>query len=120
MEQEDSGSGSGSGGRFRRKPRPYVSDEAAALRVPPNSLEAEQAGIETFTLDVLKQDEVDAAAKRVGTPDILFNCSGYVHAGTLMDTDDKAWDFSFDLNVKAHFRMMKAFMPAWLARGKTS
>ena len=81
------------------------------------SLEAEQAGIETFTLNVLKQDEVDAAAKRVGTPDILFNCSGYVHAGTLMDTDDKAWDFSFDLNVKAHFRMMKAFMPAWLARG---
>ena len=43
MEQEDSGSGPGSGGRFRRKPRPYVSDEAAALRVPPNSLEAEQA-----------------------------------------------------------------------------
>ena len=43
MEQEDSGSGSGSGGRFRRKPRPYVSDEAAALRVPPNSLDAAQA-----------------------------------------------------------------------------
>ena len=82
------------------------------------TLEAEQAGIETFTLNVLSQDEVDAAAKRVGTPDILFNCSGYVHAGTLMETDDKAWDFSFDLNVKAHFRMMKAFMPAWLARGQ--
>ena len=31
--------------------------------------------------------------------------------------DDKAWDFSFDLNVKAHYRMMKAFMPGWLARG---
>ena len=82
------------------------------------SLAAEQAGIETFTLDVLKQDEVDAAAKRVGTPDILFNCSGYVHAGTIMETDDKAWDFSFDLNVKAHYRMMKAFMPGWLARGQ--
>jgi len=59
-----------------------------------------------------------AAAKRVGTPDILFNCSGFVHAGTLMETDDKAWDFSFDLNVKAHYRMMKAFMPGWLARGQ--
>ena len=67
---------------------------------------------------MLKQDEIDAAAKRVGTPDILFNCSGFVHAGTLMETDDKAWDFSFDLNVKAHFHMIKAFMPGWLARGQ--
>ena len=81
------------------------------------ALEKEQPGIETFRLDVLNQDQVDAAAKRVGTPDILFNCSGYVHAGTILETDDRAWDFSFDLNVKAHFRMMKAFMPAWLARG---
>jgi len=82
------------------------------------SLAKEQAGIETFVLNVLSQDEVDAAAERVGTPDILFNCSGYVHAGTIMETDDKAWDFSFDLNVKAHYRMIKAFMPGWLAKGK--
>ena len=81
------------------------------------TLAAEQKGIETFVLDVLKQEQVGAAAARVGTPDILFNCSGYVHAGTILETDDRAWDFSFDLNVKAHFRMMKAFMPGWLARG---
>ena len=81
------------------------------------SLEAEQAGIATFVLDVLKQDQVDAAASHVGVPDILFNCSGHVHAGTILETDDKAWDFSFDLNVKAHYRMIKAFMPGWLARG---
>ena len=82
------------------------------------TLPAEQSGIETFVLDVLKQDQVDAAAKRVGVPDILFNCSGFVHAGTIMETDDKAWDFSFDLNVKAHYRMIKVFMPGWLARGR--
>jgi 2-keto-3-deoxy-L-fuconate dehydrogenase len=82
------------------------------------TLEKEQAGIETFVLNVLKQDEVDAAAKRVGLSDILFNCSGYVHAGTILETDDRAWDFSFDLNVKAHYRMIKAFMPGWLARGR--
>lgn len=87
---------------------------AAAL----GSLAAEQTGIETFTLDVLKQEQVDAAAARVGVPDILFNCSGHVHAGTILETDDRAWDFSFDLNVKAHYRMMKAFMPGWLARGQ--
>lgn len=84
------------------------------------TLAAEQPGIETFTLDVLKQAEVDAAAARVGTPDILFNCSGYVHAGTILETDEKAWDFSFDLNVKAHYRMVKVFMPGWLARGSGS
>jgi 2-keto-3-deoxy-L-fuconate dehydrogenase len=82
------------------------------------SLEKEQPGIETFMLDVLQQDQIDAAARKIGVPDILFNCSGFVHAGTIMETDDKAWDFSFDLNVKAHYRMMKAFMPGWLARGK--
>jgi len=82
------------------------------------TLASEQSGIETFRLDVLKQDEIDTAAKRVGTPDILFNCSGYVHAGTIMETDDKAWDFSFDLNVKAHYRMIKTFMPGWLKRGR--
>ena len=82
------------------------------------SLPAEQVGIEIFGLDVLKQDQIDAAAARVGTPDILFNCSGFVHAGTIMETDDKAWDFSFDLNVKAHFHMIKVFMPGWLARGR--
>jgi len=81
------------------------------------TLAAEQKGIQTFVLDVLKQEQVGAAAARVGTPDILFNCSGYVHAGTILETDDRAWDFSFELNVKAHFRMMKAFMPGWLARG---
>ncbi|MGH6855334.1 MAG: SDR family oxidoreductase [Aestuariivirga sp.] len=80
-------------------------------------LRNEHPGIETFVLDVLIQDQVDAAASRVGVPDILFNCSGHVHADTIMETDDKAWDYSFDLNVKAHFRMMKAFMPGWLARG---
>lgn len=82
-----------------------------------NTLPAEQSGIEVFRLDVLKPEEIEAAAKKVGTPDVLFNCSGYVHAGTIMETDDKAWDFSFDLNVKAHYRMMKAFMPGWLERG---
>jgi hypothetical protein len=58
MEQEDSGSGPGSGGRFRRKPRPYVSDEAAALRVPPNSLEAEQAVLGGLLLDNSTWDSI--------------------------------------------------------------
>src|SRR4029450_6604656 len=48
----------------------------------------------------------------------LFNCSGFVHSGTILDCDEKSWDFSFDLNTKAHYRMIRAFLPGMLARGK--
>jgi 2-keto-3-deoxy-L-fuconate dehydrogenase len=81
------------------------------------SLPSEQKGIEVFTLDVLNPEAILAAVAKVGTPDILFNCSGFVHHGTILDTQDKDWDFSFDLNVKSHFRMIRAFMPGWLAKG---
>jgi len=82
------------------------------------TLEKEEPGIETFVLDVLKPADVTAAVKRIGTPDILFNCSGFVHHGTILETDDRAWDFSFDLNVKAHYRMIKAVLPGMLANGR--
>jgi 2-keto-3-deoxy-L-fuconate dehydrogenase len=87
---------------------------------PLKALEAEHANIKTFTLDVLKVDAIKAASAKVGAIDVLFNCSGYVHAGTIMDTEDKDWDFSFDLNVKSHFHMCKAFLPGMLAKGKGS
>jgi 2-keto-3-deoxy-L-fuconate dehydrogenase len=76
--------------------------------------------IETFTLDVLKSDEIAAAVRRTGPLDIIFNCSGFVHAGTILDCDDKSWDFSFDLNVKAHFHMIKAYLPSMLEARKGS
>lgn len=84
------------------------------------TLEAEQPGIETFVLDVMKPEAIAAAAARLGAPDVLFNCSGFVHNGSILEATDKDWDFSFDLNAKAHFRMIKAFMPAWLAKGSAS
>jgi 2-keto-3-deoxy-L-fuconate dehydrogenase len=87
---------------------------------PLKTLEAEQSGIKTFMLDVLNAEAIVAAAAKVGTPDILFNCSGFVHHGTILETADKDWDFSFDLNVKSHFHMIKAFMPGFLHRGSAS
>ncbi len=80
------------------------------------SLPAEHKGIEVLPLDVLKADAIAAVAAKIGTPDILFNCSGFVHHGTIMECEDSDWDFSFDLNVKSHYRMIRAFMPGWLAR----
>jgi 2-keto-3-deoxy-L-fuconate dehydrogenase len=75
-------------------------------------------GINGFTLDVLNPAVIAAAAQRAPDVDILFNCSGFVHHGTILDCDEKSWDFSFDLNIKAHYRMIKAFLPAMLAKGK--
>jgi 2-keto-3-deoxy-L-fuconate dehydrogenase len=79
-----------------------------------------QPAIKTLVLDVLKQADVDAAVAKTGPVDVLFNCSGFVHGGTIMDVVDKDWDFAFDLNVCAHYRMMKAFLPGFLAKGKAS
>jgi 2-dehydro-3-deoxy-L-fuconate 4-dehydrogenase len=75
----------------------------------------------TFALDVRSTQKVDALAKTVikqfGAPDILANCAGYVHQGSVLDCSEKDWDFSFDLNVKSMHRMLRAFLPAMLAHG---
>jgi 2-keto-3-deoxy-L-fuconate dehydrogenase len=75
-------------------------------------------GITTRRLDVRDSAAVDAMAKELGALDVLFNCAGYVHHGTVLDTSEKDWDFSFDLNVKSMYRTIRAFLPAMLARGR--
>jgi 2-keto-3-deoxy-L-fuconate dehydrogenase len=80
----------------------------------------EEDGIETFALDALNADHIAAAAKRTGPVDILVNCTGYVHHGTIFDTSDKDWDFSFNLNVKSHFHLIKAYLPGMVEKGKGS
>jgi 2-keto-3-deoxy-L-fuconate dehydrogenase len=74
--------------------------------------------IETFELNVLEDGDVAAAFERTGPVDVLFNCSGFVHHGTILDCSDKDWDFSFNLNIKAHYRMIRAYLPAMLEKGK--
>ena len=71
----------------------------------------------TAALDVTSGDAVRAYLDGLPAPDILFNCAGYVHHGTVLDCDDKAWDFSFDLNVKAMHRMIAGLLPRMLERG---
>src|SRR5580692_5926056 len=75
-------------------------------------------------LDVRSQDNIDALAadvgKEFGALDILVNCAGYVHQGTIFDCTDKDWDFSFDLNVKSMHRMIKTFLPPMLEKKKGS
>jgi len=68
-------------------------------------------------LDVRSNRAVESFAEKVGAIDILVNAAGYVHHGTVLDCDDAAWDFSFDLNVRSMHRTIKAFLPAMLAGG---
>jgi len=81
------------------------------------ALKAEAAGIETQTLDVRDTAAVQAAAEAAGAVSVLFNCAGYVANGTILDCNEKDWDFSFDLNVKSMWRTLRAFLPGMLARG---
>jgi 2-keto-3-deoxy-L-fuconate dehydrogenase len=75
------------------------------------------AGCRTERLDVMDAAAIEAFARRHGAIDVLFNCAGYVHHGTILETTEKDWDFSFDLNVRSMFRLTRAFLPAMLAQG---
>lgn len=78
---------------------------------------ARSTGCTTRRLDVTDANAVLEAAKDAGPVNILFNGAGYVHAGTILDCDEKAFDFSFDLNVRAMYRITRAFLPAMLEHG---
>ena len=83
-------------------------------------LAAELPGIETRKLDVRDTQAVDALAAELGPIDVLFNCAGFVHQGTILDCSEQDWDFSFDLNVKSMYRTCRAFLPAMIAAKKGS
>ncbi len=74
-----------------------------------------------FELDVRSTAQVDALAATVigkfGAPNILINCAGYVHQGSVLDCSESDWEFSFDLNVKSMHRTLRAFLPAMLKNG---
>ena len=71
----------------------------------------------THQADLTDAAAVAALPGQVGPVDILFNCAGVVHAGTILDCDERDWDFANALNVTAMYRMVRAFLPAMLDRG---
>jgi 2-keto-3-deoxy-L-fuconate dehydrogenase len=73
--------------------------------------------IRTARLDVLDAGAITQAARDTGPIDILFNCAGLVHQGTLLDANEDEWALAFDLNVRSMFRTMQAFLPGMIARG---
>ncbi len=85
-----------------------------------SALGGDRPGLRTRRLDVLDSKDVADFAAEVGTLDILFNCAGFVHHGTIIECAEKDWDFSFDLNVKSMYRTCRAFLPAMLQAGRGS
>lgn len=72
---------------------------------------------ETHRLDVLDAAAIDNIAVATGPVDILFNCAGYVAHGSILDCDEASWDLSFNLNARAMYRLMRAFLPGMVAQG---
>ena len=84
------------------------------------TLKKEAPGIQTAKLDVMDAAAIAAFGRETGTIDVLFNCAGFVHAGTILEATEADWDFAFNLNARAAFRMIRAFLPAMLEAGKGS
>ena len=94
--------------------------EVLATDIDTNALRllAEERGsIQTAVLDVTDPVQISALLSSNPTTDILFNCAGYVYAGTLLETPIEAWRRSFSVNVDAMFHLCKATLPGMLARG---
>ena len=74
-------------------------------------------GITTERLDVTDVAAITAAAARHGPVDVLFNCAGIVHQGTVLDATDDEWQLEMDINARSMFRTIRAFLPGMVERG---
>ncbi len=84
------------------------------------SLHQDRPSVRIRRLDVCDAADIANCAAEIGRLDILFNCTGFVHHGSILDCSEKDWDFSFDLNVKSMYRTCRAFLPAMLQARKGS
>lgn len=81
------------------------------------TLQAEATGtIETFVMDVLSEGSVNKGVAQA-KPDVLFNCAGFVHNGTILEATEADLDFAMDLNVKSSFRTIRAALPGMIENG---
>ena len=94
--------------------------EVVATDLNPDTLKSlsnENPQIVTRMLDVTKPEEIIQIAEEIGAIDVLFNCAGFVHHGTILDCEESDWEFSFNLNVRSMYRMIRTFLPSMLEAG---
>ncbi|WP_345830470.1 SDR family oxidoreductase (plasmid) [Pantoea sp. BRR-3P] len=100
----------------------YFAQQGAEVIASDINLDALQdlQGIRAYQLDVTDRQAIRAAAQELGTLDVLFNCAGVVHSGSLLACSEKEWQFALDLNVTAMFHMIQAFLPGMLQQQQGS
>ena len=74
------------------------------------------ANVHTAVLDVMDKKTIQEVTSKIAVIDVLFNCAGFVHAGTVLEATDEQWNFAFDLNARAQFWMIQAVLPKMLAQ----
>ena len=77
-------------------------------------------GITAWKLDATNPEDIKRVLAESGRLDVLFNCAGFVHTGNILESTEEDWDFAFDLNAKAMYRLCKAVLPGMLKQGKGS
>ena len=91
-----------------------------ALRSLEGMLGTTTSGVTTRVLDVTDSGAVERVAKEAGDVNVVFNCAGIVHHGTIMECSEQDWDRSFDLNIKSMYRVTRAFLPGMLRQQQGS
>ena len=85
-----------------------------------NQLATQHSNISTALLDVTDKAQIDAFVAATGSVDVLFNCAGWVPAGSILECSESDWQRAFDINVTSMYRLIQGFLPGMLAKGKAS
>lgn len=98
----------------------FVAEGARVFATDIDSSRLNDLACELRRLDVRSTEAVEALAGEIGPIDVLFNCAGFVHHGSVLECSDADWDYTFDVNVKSMHRTIRAFLPGMLQRGSGS
>jgi len=105
---------------FAREGARVIATDVNLERLGSIAKEEGGGGIVTRKLDATDSAAITALANELGPVDVLMNCAGFVHHGTVLDTSERDWDFSMTLNVKSMYFTIRAFLPGMLKKGRGS
>ncbi len=101
----------------------YAAEGARVIATDLNEAKLSELASEDIAvhrLDATQADNIARVAAAAGPVDVLFNCAGFVHQGTILDATEAEWDFAFALNVRSMFHTIRAFLPGMLTAGRGS
>ena len=78
---------------------------------PLEALKHSEQQVKVHKLDVCDPHEIEELIEEIGTIDVLFNCAGFVHSGTILECTEDDWDMAFEINVRSMYRLSKTIIP---------